>query len=68
MPRDAKQKPAAPSNPARSVAAEDPRRERLARALRDNLKKRKAQQRQRQAPARQAPVRGDDADDKPRDS
>jgi len=41
--------PSQPKNPAESGAkAADPRQERLAQALRDNLKKRKAQQRERQ--------------------
>jgi len=40
-----KSRPAAPENGAGSAA--DPRATRLAQALRDNLKKRKAQQRQR---------------------
>jgi len=41
--------PESPSKaPKTGAKAEDSRQERLARALRDNLKKRKAQQRQRQ--------------------
>jgi len=52
MPSDPDNKPPSPGRAAGSGAADDPRRDRLARALRDNLKKRKAQQRQRQAAAR----------------
>ncbi|MGF1594986.1 MAG: hypothetical protein ACFCUW_17015 [Kiloniellaceae bacterium] len=51
--------PGRAASPAAAGQPGDPRRERLAQALRDNLKKRKAQQRRR-AGRQQGPGEGDD--------
>ena len=53
------QKPASKAATGEAAAGQaDPRRERLARALRDNLKKRKAQQRERRASPEPEPDAG----------